>query len=534
MLILKIRKAEIALRSGRLDEAYEQANLSGLREHYRGQKLVSALVPAFVTRGKKHLENHNPSGALRDFEKAQHLGGNLEELGPLISIAVSELKGERDNREQQRLQVQHARDLMQAGAKTLCQVACHNRDVDLATQRDLIAELERNEQAIESQLKPIQTALNSGKLGMAMELMLKLHGGHAKHRAVQSLLAELWAAIGKHLNTLWQQGRFEQASSFYAQARNLPNQDLEVIELASRVEQLQQAAGQLWDIDGQALLRRLKSCQLPLGSANWLATAITSATHLVAALEDLKNGPLAQFEPRTDLAASTVGWTVDQNPIRKMTPVALKKIPSERASEQPDSRLSNPALQLNVDEAGSFTIFQQPQITLGKESRTRPVDVAFASQSELPQVRIVRSDEDYFLYADRLLEINQRQVTDKLLAHGDRIRLADRISFRFRRPHPGSSTAILELSTSTRQAGSHSRHIILIGDVVVLGPHKDAHIRVPSAEGRAVVSEKNGQLFIAGQSLIEAHPLRQDERPLIPGQAIAVNSIRVVVVPVVS
>ena len=280
------------------------------------------------------------------------------------------------------------------------------------------------------------------------------------------------------------------------------------------------AAAGICQIDAHQLLRKLKSLKQCVGKSDWLDTAMKAAEQLAISLEQLKSSPLAQLESFSPLET-----------LASMPPVAFSREKMPTAQNPNHHAASNQRFQLNIDEAGCFIVFSQPSVTLGKDSRQRPVDIAFTSQLELPMMQVVRVDDDYFLYADQPVQINDRSLKDKLLSDGDRVTIAGRISFRFHKPHAASNTAVLELSTSTRMAFGTARRIVLMDEAIIIGSSSDSHIVVPDAEGQVIVSNRNGRLELFAQSGWGKAPMAALKNELQPGQPVSLNSIRAVMLP---
>lgn len=68
MLPLRIRKAEVALADGRLEEAWQQAIREDVRDHRKGQRLIGRLTKAYEKRARVHLDAGNHAAALTDAE----------------------------------------------------------------------------------------------------------------------------------------------------------------------------------------------------------------------------------------------------------------------------------------------------------------------------------------------------------------------------------------------------------------------------------------------------------------------------------
>jgi hypothetical protein len=521
MLILKIRKAEVALRDGRLDDAFEQLLQPGLREHYRGQQLVSNLVKSYLKRGQQHLSDGNAAAALADFDRASRLGGNQTEIAGLRSTAANALQVEMERQQSQHEQVRHARELMAVGADTLCQAACQSLSPETPAAIQLKAALARSQQSIDAVLLQLRELLTNGNLEMAVERTRLLSPEQLKHRRVQTYLAELQTALAAHIRKLVAEGQLEQACCFLTTAIKLPQANAELQVMHQMIIHLATAVAEFGRLDVHQLLRRLNALQQRIGNSAWLDSSITAAEQLAVSLQMLKSSPMAQLESSSPLASLAVVPQASQNQCEIPALNHLNYLPSLFQR-----------FQLNIDEAGSFLVFSQPSLTLGKDSRQRPVDIAFASQLELPMIQIVRVDDDYFLYADQSVQINDRLFKDKLLSNGDRVTAAGRISFRFHKPHAASNTAVLELSSSTRMAFGTARRIVLMDEAIIVGSSSDSHIVVPNAEGQVILSNQNGRLELFAQSGWNQAPVAALKNELRPGQPVSLNSIRAVMLPI--
>jgi hypothetical protein len=521
MLILKIRKAEVALKDGRLDDAFEQLFLPGVREHNRGQQLTSNLIRSYLKRGQKHLSEGNPASALADYDRASRLGGNQPEIAGLRSAAAVALQLETEKQRLQQDQLRHARELMTVGAHTLCQAACQSLSHEAPATAQLLADLARSQQTIDAALRQLQVCLKDGNLEMAIERTRLLSHEQLKHRHVQEFLADLQIALTTHVRKLVTEGRLEQARCLMASATKLPQANIELQELRSMIGNLCHVTEEISQIDVHQLLRKLNSIQQCVGNSAWLASALNAAEQLAVSLEKLRASPLAQLETSSPVAS--LASMPSAPPFKHEVPRV--QIPTNLPS-------SYQRFQLNIDEAGSFIVFSQPSVTLGKDSRQRPVDIAFTSQLEMPMMQVVRVDDDYFLYADQPVQINDRLFKDKLLSSGDRVTAAGRIAFRFHKPHAASSTAVLELSTSTRLACGTARRIVLMDEAIVIGSSADSHIVVPEAEGQVIVSNHNGRLELFAQSGWNQSPVAALRNELHPGQPVSLNSVRAVMLPI--
>ncbi|MFG0289284.1 MAG: hypothetical protein ACF8CQ_13985 [Rhodopirellula sp. JB044] len=78
-----LKRAEIAMKAGRLDEAFALLKSSPCRHHRDAQSLVDRLVEAFVSRGNQHFDEQRTDDAKQDADAAYHLGGRQIEIAKL-------------------------------------------------------------------------------------------------------------------------------------------------------------------------------------------------------------------------------------------------------------------------------------------------------------------------------------------------------------------------------------------------------------------------------------------------------------------
>jgi len=115
VLILRIKQAEIALADGRLDEAFEIVRSEHVRNHYRGQKLISRLSAALAKRGRDNFEAERIQDALADCSKAEKLAGNTDEVANLRSDICSRMEEKRLREQHCSLNLAQAKRNIQAG-----------------------------------------------------------------------------------------------------------------------------------------------------------------------------------------------------------------------------------------------------------------------------------------------------------------------------------------------------------------------------------------------------------------------------------
>ena len=124
MLVVAIRQAEVAIQENRLDDAFVIACRKDVRDHARGQNLVSRLVDCLIHRAYEHFFEDRLDEAHRDCEKAHQLGGDQVEIGRLRSCIDEERDERRKLADQRRRELDTARRKLQGGELTAVERIC--------------------------------------------------------------------------------------------------------------------------------------------------------------------------------------------------------------------------------------------------------------------------------------------------------------------------------------------------------------------------------------------------------------------------
>jgi tetratricopeptide (TPR) repeat protein len=456
VLFLQIRQAEVALADGRLDEAYKLVQSERLRSHRRGQALVTELIKALVERGKAHLSGERHTQALADCEKAQTLGGNLDDVlalrGEIEQAVVSN----------DRLRRQEVRVGMLQSAAQLVDSALAREDLDRAV----------------------------------AELMRARGNGCCDHR-MRELDANVRSTLRSQVQAALDEGRLDQVQPLMDRLERLDPQGLATTQFRRAVEQ---ARGAWASIDrgrpheALELLRRLGT-QLP--GAKWIEQAISSLEQAERSLRDVRTGPLGLL-------------TMDQPPLRHDSPTAW---PLDRGTGfQPVQRaqqgLKTPATGgqlpskyvLQVDGAGSYLVVTGSSVTLGPISSSRQPDVGLIADAGADVVSIERMEDDYFLKGA------SASTSGKLLSSGDKINISPRCRFVFNVPNPSSTTAVLDL-TAGRLPRADMRRVILLDRDLIIGPGPASHVRADHLTESVVLQVRDGLLRCGSQPITPGTPV---------------------------
>ena len=492
MLALRIRRAEVAVKDGRLDEAYQQAVRDDVREHRKGQRLITRLTKAFESRAKKHLKSGNPAAAMADADRASRLGGNQTEIVSIKDLAREELDKQQNQRRERRQKLDAVRNLVAAGNYTMgakigedlrARAKQFGNNQQDNTLYGIMQDAELQREQVDALIARGQKALKASLWDQALDALDEIRSKQPHHAGASAFSNDLVENVTAHVRTSLTSGRLEQANHLIMRTLRHSPTNYELRELAQAVEKCRSVASSVGRIQGTNNLECLKSLQSTLPQAKWLSAAIQEAEKLTRCLESLRTGPLGSMQLEST-----------PNPL-------ADTMMNDRPFETPQGHMGagNTSIpdrfMIHLDEAGSFLVVRSPSVSVGKLSSSTPVDVALQSQPGLPKLTIERSDDDYFLTAEQPVQVDGKTTSTTLLHNGSQIRLGRRGALEFTTPNAASTSAAIDLR-GVRMGSGHVRRIILMDDDLVIGPQKSAHIRSSSLERAMVLHWRDGELRI--------------------------------------
>ena len=166
-------------------------------------------------------------------------------------------------------------------------------------------------------------------------------------------------------------------------------------------------------------------------------------------------------------------------------------LPARSAPEGP----TDDKLLLLVDGGGSFLLIRQPQVSIGRAASAQMADVPIFSDLGERHANISRVDDDYFLFSSKTVEVGGQKTKNQLLRDGDRLVLGKKAKFSFRLPSRRSSTAVLDLSDTTKMPND-VRRVVLFNEHATIGQGATAHIHCRHASGPLILFERRGSLWI--------------------------------------
>lgn len=129
-----------------------------------------------------------------------------------------------------------------------------------------------------------------------------------------------------------------------------------------------------------------------------------------------------------------------------------------------------------IDAVGGYLVCSTSEIVFGQANTSSRVDVAIVADIAPKHFRIIRTPEVYLLEPLAEVCLDGRPVGEKTpLRDGQLIGLTGGVELRFRKPHPLSMTATLEIETRQRTR-PWSDGILLMADSCLVGPSANDHV----------------------------------------------------------
>ena len=173
------------------------------------------------------------------------------------------------------------------------------------------------------------------------------------------------------------------------------------------------------------------------------------------------------------------------------------------------SSVANDRFLLWIDLVGGYWVSMADEVLLGQP--VPDVDVPILGDISKHHARLRRDGEGYLIEALGATWVNDQQVNGTTtLGDGALIRLGQRVTLRFRRPHALSATTRLEFVTGHRTQPS-SDAILLMAETCVLGPSGHSHVVCHDWPQEVVLFRREMDLFCrtAGSLTIDGMKMRR-------------------------
>ncbi len=520
---VKLKQARIALREGRLDEAFAIASRKDIRNHRGGQSLLEELLEPLLKRAESHLKEARFRDALVDVERAIDAGGMQSRAATLrqeIQAAIGNEK--RDG--------QKVRSLIDSARKHLMNGSLYEGKSRLEAvsgdNSELGPEMVRMHREIESKERKGRQALDRAREHLASEDPLQALKNCSesleawgRHDDLLTIFPELTRSALGEAESSFAAGDIGVAAELVERLQQVVGEGIASRRLGEAVSLTRRAARAVRDDDfeeARVLLGRLKKNKT---EGSWIAEALDEIDRICSALGALRTGPLGD--------ETSVDTPVTDSRETDETVVAARP-PADTVVRGPRA----PALAMNrrlvlwVDGVGTYLILPRSRISLGRTGSSARPDIALPSELEGFHAEVSRLEDDYFIApAQGEVQVNGRTVDRHLLSHGDAIDLGNRCRIKFLLPTPMSSSAVLNLRRGLRVQGG-AKDVILFDENIVLGPGERSHVRTRSGGKPIVLMARDGQLTCRAEEPIEVDGVvRGQEVPVTEGSQLRVGEL---------
>lgn len=172
-----------------------------------------------------------------------------------------------------------------------------------------------------------------------------------------------------------------------------------------------------------------------------------------------------------------------------------------------------------IDGVGGYLLIDGQRWSLGGPSGNGQADISIQSELSRQACQIVQHASDFVLQPFSQTALLGKSLDGPgLLRDGDSITLGACVELKFRRPHPLSASARLDI-VSGHRTWPQCNAIILMVDTCVIGPAPGNHIHCPQWEHDVILFVNKEQWFVRSES-----PLTVNQREV--GQRAQLSDMR--------
>ncbi|MFQ5492094.1 MAG: hypothetical protein ACE5GE_15360, partial [Phycisphaerae bacterium] len=490
LLIVRLKAAENALKAGRFDEAFRLATEPDIREHRRGAAVLEKLTDRFLARARVHFKADRFTEALLDLTKAEAAGTRRAEIAELRGQVqvVAEEEMRKDN--SRRLRLAAARRRIERGSLAGGRQILADASGDDPVVEDLRRQVDRHTAEADQKLDEVERLLAGGQIREAIarfDRARSLDPQSVRATEVEAVIAEKMLA---RVRQALEAGKVSQAADDLAALGALGDHLPLRRELDEAVGQAGQALRAVVENRFDDALQQVLRLSHLLPKASWVHKGLKQLRELDGLLLSLRASPLGQS------IGSPAPRSGDRHVrVKDLRPALAETVAmgAAAAGDLPERLL------LLVDGGGSYLLHRGERLSLGRAASLKPADVPVYADLSERHADIARVDDDYFLFAAKEVEVGGRRTRHQLLRSGDRVVLARRAKFTFRLPNRKSSSAVLDMSDSTRLPND-VRRVILFNQTAMMGRGPSAHINCSASGQGLLFYERAGRLWVRPRS----------------------------------
>lgn len=489
---VRLKAAETALADGRVDEAFRLATTPDLAKERRAQKVLSKAGEKLFQRAEEHYQAGRSVEALVDLDKAEFAGVKPKRVGDLRTIVRAAVEDAQRNQQSRRQRIDAAQARLADGS-----IRAAEQILDRASQGDQGAErlkqraAERDARA-KALFEEVRQYVKDNHLAAAIERFKAARRLHPKDKQVAEWERVLVEKVVASVQASLQQGRINRAFEEARRLSDIGEGRPDKRELLTILDTICTAGSAVKANDYEQARRKILGLQHLLAGAKWLKQVGEQLKQIDELSTQLHGGPLG-LVPQYEMGAPRHAL---------LSPGGATSSLAETLATPPrllGSSLIPEKLLVLVDGSGSYLLIRNSRASIGRAASDQPADIPIISDLAERHADIARVGEDYFLSANREVNVGGQNVRQKLLQNGDKIILGKRAKLTFNLPSRKSVSAVLDLSDSAKMP-KDVRRVILFDRLVTIGRNRSSHIIVTTAGEELVLFERDGALWVRHQA----------------------------------
>ncbi|HJT35998.1 MAG TPA: FHA domain-containing protein [Pirellulales bacterium] len=478
---IKLRAAEEAFRSGRLEEAGEILRSAELREFLPAQRLLAKVAAEIARRADRRLTAGQTSAGCRDLAMARAWGADADRTDELRQHVVER-------------RLQEAQTYLAAGepAAALARLELLAGQTDVTQPVRSLREAARRVLAAQRYCRTGEFARAEQELSAALALAPAVttledarNTCRVKGTECRRLVGQLHAAV---CDERWTEGLTLAET---------------ILELCPDHEPARDARRRAWARAGMhvghgAPLGTRAAPRMAFqavdpghdgleGHPPWVAGA--EPGHQAAG--NIQPAILARRCPGEVQAGASPRLCPSHQKLKNANSQALKSPVNMNEPPHSESR----RFLLWVDGVGGYLVCTGDEVLLGQPVDDSRVDIPILGDVSRRHAKIRRDGESYLIEPIRGVRLDGRPIERATtLADGCQIELGGNVRLRFHRPHPLSATARLEFVSHHRTQPSADA-ILLLADSCILGASGGSHVVCRDWAGQVVLFRQDDGLY---------------------------------------
>ncbi len=494
----RLKAAETALADGRVDEAFRLATVPDLASERRAQEVLSEAGEKLFVRAEAHYKAGRCAEALLDLDKADRAGFKPNSVSDLRTIVRAAVEEQNRNQQSRRGRIDAAQQRLAAGSLRAAEQILERASVGDARAGKLKQQAADREERAEELFKEVKQYVKDNHLARAIERFKDARRLHAKNKQVPEWERILVEKVIDSVNQSLTQGRLNRAFEEMNLLSGVGAQSPAKAELAAALDTISAAGAAVGSGDYEGARRKVLGLEHLLPSAKWVRQAAAQLKQVDELVTQLHGGPLG-LVPKATAERRGPREVAQAKACGSLSVVGDASARLDETMAMPGQLLGDSLLPerllILVDGSGSYLLIRNPRASIGRAATDHPADIPIVSNLSERHADIARVDDDYFIFANREVNIGGKPVQQKLLQSGDKIILGKRSKLTFNLPSRKSTSAVLDLSGSGKLPNDVKR-IILFDRLATVGRKSNAHIVVPTAAEDLVLYERGGKLWL--------------------------------------